>query len=154
LEIKDQEFATVGEIRYDYSSNRFCGISAITTLHLNACIYHCSVGNIFSILDMKDKIPPHYVFLPMATGRYKFPKNVKYSGGEDFNFYSVNDLDNRLDDFLCPIENDILPRMDNLLNNKMELFSDIISCQDYYKYPFATMLIALYLNDKANADTI
>ena len=154
LKIKNKENVTAAEIMYDFAGNRFTGLGAITTLHLNPFVENCKISEVFNALGMVDKIPPHYIFMPMDMGRYKFPKSDKYSGGADFHFYSTDDLEKRIEDFILPIKNDILPRIDNFLNHKMKLINDIVDCQNYYKYPFATMLITLYLNNKADENSI
>jgi hypothetical protein len=90
----------------------------------------------------------------MVIRRYNFLRNQKYSGGEDFSFYSPESIGERIDDFISPIEKDIIPRIDNYLNHKETLFEDIITKQDYYKYPYASLLITLYLNKKNSIENL
>ncbi|MDR2928424.1 MAG: hypothetical protein LBV41_09555 [Cytophagaceae bacterium] len=153
LEIKDENDLLVGEVRYDYKSCKFCELGAITTLNLSASVQHSKIGDILKNTGINYDIPP-YTGYPMVIRRYNFLRNQKYPGGEDFSFYSQENIDERINDFIAPLEKDIIPRIDHYLNHKETLFEDIITKQDYYKYPYATLLITLYLNKKNSIENI
>lgn len=145
LEIWDESNILVGELHYSYSSSRFCELGATTTLHLSISIKFSIIGEILKNIGINYNIPP-YIGYSMVMARYKFPRNQQYLGGSDFSFYTAANIEERIKDFISPIKNDIIPRIDNYLNHRELLLDDIINKQDYYKYPYASILISLYLN--------
>lgn len=147
IEILNSNNSIEGYIYYEFFSQRFCELGAITTLNLYGCIDNGVIGQVLN------DIAPHPMAL-LDTGLYEFPRSTKYMGGSKFSFYQTDNIEERMDFFIEPIKNDIIPRFDNFLNCKKCLICDIFSKPRYYQYPYATALVSLYLNNKNNMNDI
>lgn len=147
IEILNSDNSVEGDIYYEFFSPRFCELGAITTLDLYGCIDSGVIGKVLN------DIASHPMAL-LDTGLYEFPRSTKYMGGSKFSFYQTDSIEERMDFFIEPIKNDIIPRFDNFLNCKEGLIHDIFSKPKYYQYPYATALVSLYINNKNNINDI
>lgn len=147
IEILNSDNSIEGDIYYEFFSQRFCELGAITTLNLYGCIDNGVIGQVLN------NITPHPMAL-LDTGLYEFPRSTKYMGGSKFSFYQTDNIEERMDFFIEPIKNDIIPRFNNFLNCNECLICDIFSKPRYYQYPYETALVSLYLNNKNNMNDI
>lgn len=135
----------IADISYSFLPPKFIGLGTTTALSLSSSIKHSEIGRILKDIHLGFNIPP-YIGYSMTIINYTFPKTDYYPEEDIFRIYPQKQ--ERWKDLLFYIKEDILPRIDNYLNVKLDCINDIFSNQDYYKYPLTTIMIILCMNKK------